>query len=419
MTAQKRFIKDGSVDKLRCMKSNFTACLALLLTMSILATTACLAPIRVEESKESIQLSAPETLTTIDTNFYWWSPTTNQILLQQRLPITTVPSGPLAGPLYLVDIPSGTTQEIAESGTLPLWSPTGDAILWQSGVQQKNLAQLWYYTPETATSQPLQPSSFGMPTQWLQNGELLYKQDSELWLGTIDPKNASLSEPQLWTDLDNLALGTIAWQYMSPTGDALYFLAVDQAETEYTLWLLTLDATGNQQELQLLTTAPEGIGVCCTWSDDGQFMVFAAFEPEHGLYLVDRAHTIEPQLLVSAAALGDGHFISMDFAADNKHLVFEWSPLPKKLGEKSGEKTEATISEGFPFAQTELYLVSLPKNTAAREERVDLPSPYRLTLPSTGPHNWVQWSPQGNYLTYLSRVDDTPRLSLTQLRIIQ
>lgn len=383
----------------------YTGCLLLLV---VAACSSAGAPEAVENE---ITVAEPQPLINSGTRNYWWSPTENQVLFHWQVPDMGAPGLLADGPLLLLDIPSGATQRLPQTGSMPLWSPAGDALIWRSGNQLDGTLQFWHYTPASAVLQPLQPSSFGMPTQWLNDGRMLYTKPGELWLGTIDTKTNTLSEPVHWVDLNSMGVGRIPWQHVSPAGNAVFFLAgrpmANSGKKQHILWLLPLDRAGNPQVPQALTSAPDGIGFCCRWSADGQFLAFAAFTPEHGIYLVEMGNVQEPALVVSAAALGEGHFISMDFAPDNRQLVFEWSPL----------------GDGFPFAETELYLVNLAGEEtdveSSAEQAVETgnrpATPQRLTAPGSGSHNWVRWSPQANFLTFQRESDGEQRTWIMQL----
>lgn len=300
---------------------------------------------------------------------YQWSPAGGQLLLMGPEPPTPFGYQLVDRPLLILELSTGRTVELPKWGYSPLWSPDGNAILFNSGQHNEGNYHLWLYTVATAEIVEVAPLPLP-PVWWLPNGRLGYEAMDGLWFTTltlpvtVDPALAAVRLPpsQRWFAYDTTGYD---WAAPLPDGETLFFFQLTaEAEVSYTM----VRPDGSKKTFE---RKPEGIGTCCAESSDGQWFAVFSFDPQYGLYLVDRTGE-NRRLLVAGATLGEGRFLSMTFAPDNRTLAFEWL--------RPGQEY---------FKDTQIYLIDLDGGNLRQ-----------LTPNDSGDHRWLRWSPDGNYLSF-------------------
>lgn len=293
-----------------------------------------------------------------------WSPDSSRLLLSRPTPVQDkIEDGPLA----IVEVEDGSMYELSKSGISATWSPDSGALIIQTiGDNQKD--QFWLYLIKDDRSFSLNGIS-GRLVSWLSDGSLVYQSNNGLWSVKLDlPETGSSSEELSVTEQVSLLAYDFSdyrrWAYPSPTLESI--VLYDGTNDLRSWWVVQRDG-----ERINLGKPFYSIGTCCAWARDGDRFAFFSYEPELALYLVDRNGQNFKQL-ITAKDVGDGAFISMDFSPDNQTIAFEWS----------------TQGEGFPFENTQIYLINIDG------------SGLRNLTPDSAPHHYLQWSPDGTYIAF-------------------
>ena len=316
---------------------------------------------------EDIQLLAEVRLTEDGWDIGQWSPDGSRLLLTRSEDTTQDRH------LAILDVETGSLQALPRPGLGPVWSPDGNAIIF-SGADREVDRHLWLYTLSNArlymlTTAP--PSSFGM--WWLPDNRLLYQSNDGLWAMPVSSASPEVpaplgtpypATPQLLLPFD--ATGAGRWASPAPDGSAVVFYD-GTVDDDRHMWMVQPD--GSRIEFDQPRGSP---GTCCAWAPDSSHFAFFSPQPEYGLYVVDRAGQ-NRRLVLAASTLGEGLFISMSFSPDGQVIAFEWS----------------AAGAGAPFDNTQIYLVNL-----------DGSGMRQLTLDSSAPHRWLNWSPDGRHIAF-------------------
>ncbi|MEZ4618011.1 MAG: hypothetical protein R2867_21220 [Caldilineaceae bacterium] len=252
---------------------------------------------------------------------YQWAPVGQRLLLLAPEPPNLTPYEPVDRALAMFEPATGRVTELPRHGYAPLWSPDGRAIFFSSGDPLNGTYQQWLYQIATAALVPVAPLP-AVPQQWLQDGRLVYTLDDGLWTTTL-PVSATAgaahdalvpSTPQRWFVYDPT---NYAQAWPAPSGEAIVF---SQLVDEQYVVLSMILTTGEQVAFE---RSPDGLGICCAWSNDGASFAVISFEPEYGLYIVDNKGG-NRRLVGAGSALGEGRILAMTFAPDGRTLAFEW-----------------------------------------------------------------------------------------------
>ncbi|HRW05258.1 MAG TPA: hypothetical protein P5121_09205 [Caldilineaceae bacterium] len=354
----------------------------------LLLLAACTAgPWRKQQANPPYTFNAEELLIDQPNYAYQWAPVGQRLLLLAPEPPNLTPYEPVDRALAMFEPATGRVTELPRHGYAPLWSPDGRAIFFSSGDPLNGTYQQWLYQIETATLVPVAPLP-AVPQQWLQDGRLVYTLDDGLWTMTL-PVSATVdtapdalvpSTPQRWFVYDTTQYDQV---WPAPNGTAIVF---SQLVNEHSRVLSMVLPTGKQVDFE---RSPDGLGICCAWSNDGASFAVISFEPEYGLYVVDNKGG-NRRLVVAGSGLGAGRMLAMTFAPDSRTLAFEWQRAEQPY-----------------FEDTQLYAVN-----------IDGTNLHQLTPNASGAHRWPRWSPGANLLLSERPSPHGTMLWLTRLRPI-
>lgn len=324
-----------------------------------------LTPLPKVEQENHIVLVKEIQLTHDDWGLVRWSPDSSSLLLMKPSTGITIENELLA----VVNVENGLLHNVPQQGVGPIWSPDSNTLLIKSVSENKG-EQFWLYSLKDTLSVSL-TGIIGSPILWLADGRLVYEADDGLWSARLklpiddhSTQQISATEHAFLVPFEGGRF-TSRWSFPSPDLESVV-LYDGTNDNDRKWWLVQPDHT-----LVNVNKPFYSIGTCCAWARDGRYFAFFSGEPELGLYLVDKDGTNLRQI-ITAKAIGDGVFVSMDFSPDSQTIAFEWS----------------TKSEGFPFENTQIYLVNSDG------------SGLRNLTPDTFPHHWLRWSPDGKYIAY-------------------
>jgi hypothetical protein len=209
---------------------------------------------------------------------------------------------------------------------------------------------------------------------------LVYEAEDGLWSAKLErPTAGAARSPLAVSERTHLLSYARAngrrWSLPSPRLESI-MLYDGTNDQERKWWLVQPNGDLIRVDKRLFS-----IGTCCAWAPDGRHFAFFISEPwlgsesitnsGRGLYVVD-ADGKNLKRILAAQMIGAGAFISMSYSPDGQTIAFEWS--------RDGE--------GFPFGNTQIYSIN-----------VDGSGLQNLT-PSSAPHRWLRWSPDGKSIAY-------------------